>query len=174
MCSRHDGLIVYIVLIGQITEIISKLDRRISILIHLAASGQNGGAFESCSPMHWRACGCIILIRRRGSFRESIRRCVTLALPPARAAHLSCCAQIFLSTAALPSHSPKLRTPVCSSRCAPSPDACFAPYSHHEGLAHVGGAPLERKFAPIGSQKKSLSAARPPPPTATAQQQIFS
>ena len=168
MCSRHDGLIVYIVLIGQITEIISKLDRRISILIHLAASGQNGGAFESCSPMHWRACGCIILIRRRGSFRESVRRCVITALPSARAAHLSCCAQILLDTAAHPLPSPKLRAPVCTIRCAPSSDALFAPCSHHEGLLHAGGAPREPSLAPIGSRKKKYAATTASAPPAAA------
>ena len=50
VCSRHDGLIVYIILIGQITDIISKLDRRVSILTYLAASGQNGGDLSFAVP----------------------------------------------------------------------------------------------------------------------------
>ena len=63
---------------------------------------QQWWSFEFCSPMHVSAWGCIISSRRRGSFMERIRRCVTLPLPPGRDALLRCCAQVFCRPAADP------------------------------------------------------------------------
>ena len=127
--------------------------------------------FEICSPMHVSAWGCTISMRRGGSCRERTRRCVKLALPPRRAAHLRCCAQVFCGPAAPPPRPPLLRTLVCATRCAPPPDALFAVCPCDEGLVGAGGAPREPSPAPDGSSAKRCSRAPPPPRTAAAQQQ---
>ena len=127
--------------------------------------------FEICSPMHVSAWGCTISLRRGGSCRERTRRCVTLALPPRRAAHLRCCAQVFSGSAAPPPHSPNLRALVCAARCAAPPDALLAALCYHKALLHVGGVPAARLCAPDGSRQKSRPASAPSPPTAPTEQQ---
>ena len=131
---------------------------------------QQWWSFEFCSPMHTSAWWLLISMPRGGSFRERIRRCVTLALTPGRAAHLRCCAQVFCGPAA-PPHSPNLRTLVHAPRCAAPPDALFAVCPCDEGLVGAGGAPREPSPAPDGSSAKRCSRAPPPTRTAAAQQQ---
>ena len=89
---------------------------------------QRWWSIEFCSPLHVSAWGCIISLRRGGSCREQTRRCVTLALPPRRAAHFRCCVQTFLGTAdslPIPQKSGPQSVPPGKP---PPPTRCLRPY----------------------------------------------